>query len=172
MDRKMKFRRYTAEQKAWAVAQMAAPASRTIKELAKTSGITEVSLRLWRDSARAQRGLGPADGNAGQNWSSAEKFRAVLETAPLSQAEVSRYCRTKAIQAEHLGQWRLACEQANALRGGAGVALAAVDNPDAVQRVRDLERELRRKDAALAEAAALLILGKKADAIWGKDEES
>jgi transposase-like protein len=168
----MKSRRYTAEQKAWAVAQMGPPTNRTIRELAKTSGITEVSLRTWRESARAQRGLGPADGNAGPSWSSAEKFRAVLETAPLSQAEVSQYCRTKAIQAEHLEQWRVACEQANALVDGHGLAQVAVDKPDAVQRVRDLERQLRRKDAALAEAAALLILGKKADAIWGKDEES
>lgn len=168
----MKFRRYTDEQKAWAVAQMKAPKSLTVKALAKASGITEVSLRTWRDDARAKRGLGGADGNAGQTWSSAEKFRAVLETAPLSQAEVSQYCRTKAIQAEHLQQWRLACEQANAVDGGLGLAQVAVDNPDAVQRVRDLERELRRKDTALAEAAALLILGKKADAIWGKDEES
>ena len=35
---------------------------------------------------------------------------------------------------------------------------------------RELERELRRKEKALAEAAALLVLRKKADAIWGTDE--
>jgi transposase-like protein len=168
----MKFRRYTAEQRAWAVAQMAPPVSQSVKALSKASGITEVSLRTWRTEARAQRGLGPADGNAPWSWSSAEKFRAVLETAPLSQAEVSQYCRTKAILAEQLAQWRVACEQANAHGDAAGLAHTAVDNPDALARVRDLERELRRKDCALAEAAALLMLGKKADAIWGKDEES
>ncbi|MGX6566597.1 hypothetical protein [Cupriavidus necator] len=37
--------------------------------------------------------------------------------------------------------------------------------------IRDLERELKRKDAALAETAALLVLRKKAEAIWGRDEE-
>jgi hypothetical protein len=46
-----------------------------------------------------------------------------------------------------------------------------VDNPSALKRVKELERELRRKEAALAEAAALLMLRKKADAIWGTEEE-
>lgn len=44
-------------------------------------------------------------------------------------------------------------------------------NPSALERLRELERELRRKDAALAEAAALLMLRKKADAIWGTEED-
>jgi transposase-like protein len=69
-----------------------------------------------------------------------------------------------------LRQWRAACEQAN----GTGVPAAAgtpVDNPSALKRVKELERELRRKEAALAEAAALLMLRKKADAIWGTEEE-
>ena len=38
------------------------------------------------------------------------------------------------------------------------------------QRIRELERDLGRKDRALAETAALLILRKKAAAIWGEDE--
>ena len=41
----------------------------------------------------------------------------------------------------------------------------------AKKRIKQLERELRRKDAALAETAALLVLRKKAEALWGKDED-
>lgn len=37
------------------------------------------------------------------------------------------------------------------------------------KRIRELERELHRKDQALAEAAALLILRKKLNALWGDD---
>ncbi len=40
------------------------------------------------------------------------------------------------------------------------------------RRILELERELRRKDAALAETAALLVLKKKAQAIWGDGDES
>jgi hypothetical protein len=39
------------------------------------------------------------------------------------------------------------------------------------KRIRGLESELRRKEKALAEAAALLVLKKKAQGIWGDDEE-
>jgi hypothetical protein len=38
--------------------------------------------------------------------------------------------------------------------------------------MKALERELRRKERALAEAAALLTLSKKARAIWGEDEDA
>ena len=41
----------------------------------------------------------------------------------------------------------------------------------AQQRIKQLERELRRKEAALAETAALLVLRKKAEALWGKEED-
>jgi transposase len=39
------------------------------------------------------------------------------------------------------------------------------------RRVRELEKELRRKDKALAEAAALLVLQKKVQAIWGDADD-
>lgn len=39
------------------------------------------------------------------------------------------------------------------------------------KRIKQLERELQRKNAALAETAALLVLRKKAEALWGKDED-
>jgi transposase-like protein len=164
----MEHKRYTAKQKRWVIEQMSPPLNRTVVELAKETGITAVTLRAWR-SASIEAGELPGDGTT-SNWSSAQKFQAVLETAPLSAEEISEYCRRKGIQVEQLRQWRAACEQAN----GAGVPAAAgspVDNPSAVKRVKDLERELRRKDAALAEAAALLMLRKKADAIWGTEED-
>jgi transposase-like protein len=161
----MKQKRYSKEQKQWAVKQLQAPINRTVAEVASKTGITEVSLRTWLAASRAEAGQSEVQGK----WSSAEKFRVVLETAPLSQEEVARYCREKSILAEQLQQWRRACEQANAgvapsHEGGAGGA--------AQQRIRGLERELKRKTEALAEAAALLVLRKKADAIWGTGEDA
>ncbi len=161
--------RYTAEQKRWAIEQMKAPLNRTVVELAKESGITAVTLRTWRDEARNGGELVPA-GRASERWSSSEKFRAVLETAPLSEEEVAQYCRAKAILPEQLQQWRLACEQANESMGRAS-ELGRVVSPGVQEQIRRLEQELRRKNEALAETAALLVLRKKADAIWGKGEE-
>ncbi|UUC94820.1 MULTISPECIES: transposase [Comamonas] len=71
---------------------------------------------------------------------------------------------------EQLQQWHQACERAN---GGAAPVHEQdpVISSDTQQQLRNLERELQRKSEALAEAAALLVLRKKADAIWGRDED-
>jgi len=107
------------------------------------------------------------DGKQSDQWSSTNKFRIVLETAPLSEAELSAYCRMKGIYPEQVAQWRLICEQANAPMEAKQVAISEAEAKQ-VQRIRELERTLKKKEAALAEAAALLVLEKKAEAIWGK----
>ncbi|SOE36641.1 Transposase [Delftia acidovorans] len=169
IERKMKQIRYTPEQKLWALEQMKPPLNRTVVELAKETGITAVTLRTWRDAARQEGQCVPA-GQPRERWSSTRKFQAVLQTAPLSEEEIATYCRTRGILPEQLQQWRQACEQAN---GGAGPVheQGRVISADTQQQLRNLERELQRKTEALAEAAALLVLRKKADAIWGKDED-
>ena len=160
----MKRIRYTSEQREWATQQMMPPLNRAVVELAKATGITTVTLRTWQKMARAKGRVVPGDGKQSDQWSSADKFRVVLETAPLSQAELSAYCRTKGIYPEQVSQWRQACEQAN----GAEASKASKGDAKQAQRIRELERTLKKKEAALAETAALLKLGKKAEAIWGK----
>jgi transposase-like protein len=160
----MKQKRYSTEQKQWAIKQLQAPINRTVAEVAGRTGITEVSLRTWLAASRAEAGQSEVEGK----WSSAEKFRVVLETAPLSQEEVAQYCRGRSILPEQLQQWRQACEQAN----GGTVPSQERGGGAAEQRIRSLERELKRKTEALAETAALLVLRKKADAIWGTGEDA
>ncbi len=164
-------KRYPAEFKAWAVEQMMPPLNRSVVELAKETGVTTVSLRTWRNEAREQGKVVPGNGKQSDKWSSADKFQIVLETAPLSEAELSEYCRRKGIQPEQIRQWRAACEVANAPVHSKSSLEQRREEQAAQKRIRDLERELKRKDAALAETAALLVLRKKAEAIWGRDEE-
>lgn len=161
----MERKRYTAEEKAWVLEQMSPPVSRSVVELGKETGITQVTLRTWRNEATAEGASMPGTVKREGRWSSADKFRAVLETAPMSEAQLAEYCRVKAIQPEQLRHWRHACERANDPTGTSPAISVTV-----VKQIHELQRELRRKNAALAEAAALLVLRKKADAIWGKDE--
>ena len=93
----------------------------------------------------------------------------VVETAALSEAERGEYCRKRGLYPEQLQAWRRACAQANAAPVTPRATPAKLSDK---RRVQELERELRRKDKALAETAALLVLRKKADAIWGKDEDA
>ena len=164
----MKHVRYTKEQREWAIEQMMPPLNRAVVALANATGITEVTLRTWQRRARAEGKIVPGDGQQSDRWSSTDKFRIVLETAPLSEAELSAYCRRTGVYLEQVAQWRLVCEQANAVATPAPRASV----PDTKQKlhIRELERTLKKQEAQLAEAAALLILQKKAAAIWGRDK--
>lgn len=70
----------------------------------------------------------------------------------------------------HLTDWRNAFI-ANSTKQSAVKNVNAGQSRDDKNRIRELERELRRKDAALAETAALLVLRKKLNAYWGSDDE-
>lgn len=93
-----------------------------------------------------------------------------METSTLSEIELAEYCRKKGLYVEQVQAWRDACMQANG-----GVAQQASHLQKNIrQKDRELKKmnqELRRKEAALAETAALLVLRKKANAIWGDNED-
>ena len=92
----------------------------------------------------------------------------MLETAGLNEADLGAYCRQRGLYPEQILAWKTACEQANdwAQNRAAQVSKAGKEEQ---KRIKNLERELLRKERALAEAAALLVLRKKAAAIWGPE---
>lgn len=87
----------------------------------------------------------------------------------MNETELSEYCRRRGLYREQLSAWRMACERAND-RDRSAARQIARETKDDRKRIQQLERELMRKEKALAEAAALMILRKKADAIWGQRE--
>ena len=94
-----------------------------------------------------------------------EKLRLVLESGGLAEAELGEFLRRHGIHEADLAAWR------EAALGGLGVQPAASTRSTDARRVRELEKELRRKDKALAETAALLVLQKKVRAIWGDGDD-
>lgn len=112
------------------------------------------------------------DADAGPaGWSSRDKFAAVLETAALNEADLAEYCRKRGVFAAQIKAWRGACEQANDWDRTSTARLSQATKEEK-KRIKELERELARKDRALAETAALLVLRKKLGAIWGGDEDA
>jgi transposase len=95
----------------------------------------------------------------------------VLVAAAVPEAELGAFLRRKGVHEAQLAEWRQQVTQ------GAVAALRGPSKRDRkaasveARRVRDLERELARKEKALAEAAALLVLKKKAQAIWGDEDD-
>ena len=151
---------------------MMPPLNRSVSELVEATGITDVTLYTWRKQARAAGAVVPGDGKQADQWSSQDKFRVVLESAGLNEAELSEYCRRKGLYVEQIKAWRTACEQANGPIRPPKTRHERDEEKASKKRIKQLERELRRKEAALAETAALLVLRKKAEAIWGKDEDA
>jgi transposase-like protein len=81
---------------------------------------------------------------------------------------LAEYCRQKGLYVEQVRAWREACE--SGIAGGGSAAAPALKEQR--KRNRQLEKELRRKDRALAEAAALLVLSRKLEAFRTEDEDA
>lgn len=145
------------------------PNNKTIKELAKEEGISEGTLYNWRKAGRAAGRLMPDGDSSPAGWTSADKFAAVVETAAMNEAVLSGYCRERGLYPEQVKAWRETCEQANDWERSQTKRLKDARKADE-KRVKELERELRHKEKALAETAVLLVLRKKAQAIWGDGE--
>lgn len=162
---------YSPERKAAVLKRMLPPNTMAIRQLSQEEGISEATLHKWRAEARGKGQLLP-DADAGpEGWSSRDKFAAVLEAAALNETDLTEYCRRRGLYPAQVAAWRSACEQANDWDRASMTRISQATKEEK-KRVKDLERDLARKDRALAETAALLVLRKKAQAIWGGDEDA
>jgi hypothetical protein len=162
---------YSTERKAAVLKRMLPPDNVAIRKLSEDEGISEATLHKWRAIARGKGQLLP-DADAGpEGWTSRDKFAAVLETAALNEADLAAYCRKRGLFSDQIKAWRQACEQANDW-DRASTAKVSQAMRGEKKRVKGLERDLARKEKALAETAALLVLRKKAPAIWGGGEDA
>jgi len=160
---------YSSELKASIVAKMLPPNNVSVPELVRETGIPRDTLYGWRRQAAGQdRSKAVAATPLGM-LDSAEKFAVVVETASLNELDLGAYCRRKGLFAEQIAAWRETCRQANAALPSKAERAARRAEREQIQR---LNRELQRKDKALAEAAALLVLQKKVRAIWEEPEDA
>jgi len=161
---------YSKELKDSIIRRMLPPSNEAISKISKEEGISEQTLRNWRDNARANGIAAPGNNTLSDKWSTQDKFLIVVETASMSEIELAEYARQKGLYVEQIQSWKDACMNAN---GGVAQEAARLSKElKATEKEKKiLEKELARKEKALAETAALLVLRKKADAIWGDPED-
>ena len=161
---------YSKEFKDSILRRMLPPNNESISTIAKEEGLSEQTLRNWRDKARKEGYAAPGIDSQPDNWSTQDKFLVVVETASMNEADLAEYARKKGLFVEQIRAWRDACVNAN---GGIAKEAARLNQElkDSQKERKKLEKELQRKEKALAEAAALLVLAKKANAIWGDPED-
>lgn len=161
---------YSPERKEAVLQKMLPPSNQSIARLSKEEGISDATLYNWRQQARNEGRLMPDSDNSPAGWTSKDKFAAVTEAAAMSETEIAEYCRQRGLYAEQLKAWRGVCEQANDWSQAAEKQLKDATKADR-KKLRRLEKELARKEKALAEAAALLVLRKKLDAMFEDPED-
>ena len=126
------------------------PESAAVEKVSREVGISVGTLERWRADAALSRPTGE------RSWTAVGRLEAVIATAPLNDTELSAWCREHGRSPSGFERWRDEVTQTLTDPGEAWAdpGQMRVDR----QRIRELERELRRKDKALAETAALRML--------------
>ena len=102
-------------------------------------------------------------------WTAAARLQAVIATAAMDEAQRSAWCRENGVYPTELQEWKDSAVAA--LSEVPEDRASAQETRDSRKRIRELERDLRRKDKALAETTALLVLSKQLQAIFQKRDE-
>jgi transposase len=166
------------------IKKMSGPAAMSAGALAKESGICQATLSRWlvvagtvgRVSTRPTRPTTPgfpddeSVGKRTQDWSASEKVQVVMEVGAIAEEELGAFLRRRGLHREQLEAWRHEVIAAATAGMGEGQPTRGRRSPEH-KRIQELERELRRKDKALAETAALLVLKKKVQEIWGDEDD-
>ena len=165
----MDYQRYSIQFKE-AILNKLSQSGLSVRKFAEQEGINLSTLYSWQKQFNIS-GLKVSKVSSSEKWSSEEKFAVVLETSTLSEVELSEYCRTKGLYPEQIKAWKQAFIAGNTAKSTKRAKITPEQKSDK-KRIKELERELRRKEKALAETAALLVLGKKFDAYWKEKEDS
>ena len=168
---------YSETFKAQIVQKLTRPGGPSANALSGEVGVHQSTLSRWLREAHVpwQVSSSPAPDEPGttmparrpQDWTAEEKYAVLIEAASLPDEELGAFLREKGLHQANLKQWRQ--EMLTAL--GASKARRSSKPTAETRRIRELERELARKEKALAEAAALLLLKKKAQVLWGDEDD-
>jgi transposase len=147
--------------------------------IAKSLGVGQSTLSKWICKSRNQTLVRDSDQAISaekgkpfekrpQDWCDNEKLKLVIRCGSMSDVEINQVCREQGIYAHHIKQWQDEFGNGDMTNKADNKAL---ENRQLKSENKALKKELRRKEKALAEAAALLILQKKANHLWGYDED-
>lgn len=162
---------YSSERKAAVMRKLLPPENRSVASVSREEGITEQTLYNWVKEVKRHGVAVPGSRKkTSEDWSGEAKLSVVIETSGFNEAERNEYCRRKGLYPEQIEQWRQACiEGAGESERNKSAERTALKNTQ--MEVKKLQKELRRKDKALAESAALLILQKKFQALWEDEDQ-
>ena len=146
------------------VARLLPPEGAAIDVVSREVGVSVATLERWRAQALAA----PGELASSQRWTPAARLEAVIATATMDEVARSAWCRGHGLYPAELDAWKR-----DAIAGlGEPRAGSALEARQDRRRVKELERELDRKDKALAETSALLVLSKRLRAVFRDGEDA
>jgi transposase-like protein len=167
--------RYTEEFKLAIINKILSPETTSIRSVAKENDLPIATVLTWLKQKDIDMSMKKCSSDESESRNHIEdsyvkKFNIILETASMSPEEVSAYCRRKGIYESDIAVWKQ--EMLDNLDSQNKRSLAKENKGLKIQ-LRELKSELKFKEKALAESAALLLVKKKASIIWGdlEDEE-
>lgn len=143
------------------MARLLPPESAPLQAVSREIGVGVDTLERWRSESLSR----PVKERV---WTAAARLEAVITTAAMDDGSRGAWCRENGVYAQQLQQWRDSATQALAAPEEARASPSQTREDR--RRIKELEREVRRKDRALAETAALLVLSKKAEAIFNRNK--
>lgn len=167
--------KYTEAIKASVLTKALAANAPGVIELAKEFNIPKATIYTWLINMRNKNSKKEQTRQRPKDCSPAFKLQAVMDTLGKSEEEQSAYCRAQGIYYDHIVAWRQQIMES--LGAGTSTEDKAKDKENKAenQRIQDemkaLKSDLKRKDKALAEVTALLVLKKKANLLWGEIED-
>ncbi|QDX98819.1 IS3 family transposase [Pectobacterium carotovorum subsp. carotovorum] len=154
-------KRISPERKSAALAKLLPPYNMTVTAVAQLEGISEATLYNWRNQAKAEGKPVPGADKTTEQWPAEARLAVMVETATLTETELAQYCRKKGLYPEQISQWKQGFLQMSSPDDKAALRQSQKE-------VKQLKRELVRKEKALAEAAAILVLRKRLQDYYGE----
>lgn len=161
-------KQYSQGFKASIVQKMLLPGAPSASQLSKELGISQTSLSRWAREYGKNAPMSKRKKNPPHSWPAEKKLQAVIETSSMSEQELGDYLRKQGLHSSDLKEWK---EQCMSGFKGAGRPRKDPEVRDLRKANKELEKDARRKDKALAEMSARIVLLKKSRLIWGDSED-
>ena len=149
---------YSQSFKDQAIQKVLQRGNKTIQCIADELNINHHTLKNWMKNKHLNKLNHPNAAKRPDDWTLDERLQCLLESHALKDDALNAFCRQKGIFVHHLESWKKAF-----------ISSASKTTPasnKAQHEIKALKKELNRKEKALAEAAALLVLQKKFNAFW------
>jgi transposase-like protein len=125
----------------------------SLRQISDEPSIPRATLHCWKKQYSMINNDSEAINTPAESWTSEEKFAVVLESATISEVELNAYCHEKGVYPGQIKAWREACIRGNQPQDKDLRRKASYQQHK--RKINTLERELKRKEKALAEMAML-----------------